>query len=303
MAVGVTCRDPTRRRFSLPLRRNLWCPGKRRLLVPDCRRRRERTRPDGSGPGPRDHLRHRPFSGSLSLPGRATSPLPKSAEHPGPQGLARPPGGSGTPPPATRASKHNAVNLNRLSNMDRSISRARAAAEAERPAPAAGPAAKWIAALVVVRHREDEMHAEAWRGPRAVASAAEDRTTPRRVSARVASLAPGPTGCARSRPGIAGVARPRRVSGPRNSRGPPAIGRRGQAGDLAVEDLGLLAVDRRSVGCRRGVAHVALPETSIVSPCARRRRAICCLARRAIRMATPYNQLPSRSGSRIDRPF
>ena len=38
------------------------------------------------------------------------------------------------------------------------------------------------------------------------------------------------------------------------------------------------------------------------SPSSRsRRRAIRCLAHRAVRVATPYSQPPSRSGSRIDR--
>ena len=46
------------------------------------------------------------------------------------------------------------------------------------------------------------------------------------------------------------------------------------------------------------------PGPLIASPSSRRRRRpICCLAHRAVRIATPYSQLPSRSGSRIDRAF
>ncbi len=64
-----------------------------------------------------------------------------------------------------------------------------------------------------------------------------------------------------------------------------------QAVDLAVDGLGLLAVDRRPVG-RRGRrlgrdarARTGTAHRELSSRC--RRRAICCRAHRAVRIATP----------------
>ncbi len=66
--------------------------------------------------------------------------------------------------------------FNLCMSMDLSTSRASAVA--------AGAAAKWTAARVVMSHRGDETDAEAGADPRSEARAAAGRTTPRRVSPR-----------------------------------------------------------------------------------------------------------------------
>ena len=91
------------------------------------------------------------------------------------------------PAPVASAPRNRTVRATSFSlwiSMDFSTSRARAAVEAESASPAAGPAAKRIAARVVVSHRRDETEAEAGRASSTAASAAPGSMTPRRVSAR-----------------------------------------------------------------------------------------------------------------------
>ena len=151
------------------------------------------------------------------------------------------------------------------------------------------------------------MDAEADRGADTAPNTAPGKTTPRRVSlirsfSRPGQPAPQRTGRAAQSPRrlverqtLEVAKHHRRSESPR------------QTVDRHVDGLSLFTVDRRLVvrqSHRLGRAHKPAPGPLIVSPSSRwRRRTICCLAHRAVRIATPYSQLPSRSASRIERAF
>ena len=150
---------------------------------------------------------------------------------------------------APRSSKVNARSFSLWISMDRSTSWARAVAEAETAPPAACPAAKWIAARVVMSHRRDETDAEADRGLRTAASAAAGSDDAAAGQAAAELLA---------RPGQSAAERAGRPSEPSRrlvegealevaEHDRQAEGVR-QAVDLAVQGLGLLAVQDRLLG-------------------------------------------------------
>ena len=87
-------------------------------------------------------------------------------------------------PVAAIASKVTRMKRNLWMSMDRSTSWARAVTEAETVPVAACPAAKFIAARVVLSHRRDETDAEADLELSAATRPAPDSATPRRVKLR-----------------------------------------------------------------------------------------------------------------------
>ena len=193
---------------------------------------------------------------------------------------------------APRSSKVIAVSFSLWSSMDLSTSWARAIAEAEMAPAAACPAAKAIAARVVMSHRGDETDAEADRGASAAARAAAGKDDAAAGQA-AAELVAGPGQPAADRAGRAAEPSGRLVERQalevaEHDRQPKWTG---QAVDLAVEDLGLLAVEDRLVGRRdRRIDRTHEPEPGLSwrrppRACAGGRAG--ALALRAVRSATP----------------